>query len=347
MFSSRIPLTALIAWVRALKHGTDAGLSPVRIFRQQAESGPPGSRALASTIAERLAEGDSLEDALAPESRRFPQVVLELIAVGEQTGRLSETFHELENYLDMVRDSRTRFYRAMIWPGMMYFGAIGVIAMMLLVLGLIAPASGQAFDPLGLGLLGPSGSVVFLIVASMVTATILLIAMSLRDNESLRARCEGMALTLPVLGDCVRSFALQRFSLAMMMATEAGMRADAALALAFRAATNEAFTRHLPHAVKEAQAGQDITTILENCGPTLFPADFRDAVEVGELTGQLPEVFAKQSEQFREAALRKLALLSLIASGSVYVLIAGMIILVIIRIFLSIANIYQDAMRGL
>jgi len=347
LFTSPIPLATLIAWVRALKYGTEAGISPARIFRQQAKSGSVRSRTLAAAIAERLAEGESLEDALAPASDRFPPLVLELIAVGEKTGRLGETFEELEKYLEALQESQTRFYRALIWPSFMYFAAIAVVAFMLLILGLIAPAGGQPFDPLGLGLLGPSGAATFLVIAGLTTVIILLAAIALKNQRSFRARAAGLALPLPIVGDFLRDLALHRFSLAMMMASEAGMRADKTLELAFRAASNDAFSRYVTHAVKRAESGRDMTSILAGCDPRLFPVDFRHAVEVGELTGQLPEVLAKQSQRLRDQALGKLALLTSIASSAVYAFIAGMIILVIIRIFLSIANIYQDALRGL
>ena len=131
-----------------MRHGLDAGLSPVRVFRHQSASGPRDGRALAATLADRLAAGESLEDALAPDRSRFPLLFVELIAVGEQTGRLAETFRALESYFDTVRSARRDFGKAMIWSAIMGVAAVLTVALMLLVLGLIAPAGGQAFDPL-------------------------------------------------------------------------------------------------------------------------------------------------------------------------------------------------------
>src|SRR5262245_8719517 len=120
LFSSRVPLPALMQWCRALRHGIDVGLSPVRIFRQQAKSGPTPLRPLAATLADRLEDGESLQDALKPEAYRFPLLFVELIAVGEQTGRLTETFEELEDYFETVLSSRKQLAAALVWPGIMY-----------------------------------------------------------------------------------------------------------------------------------------------------------------------------------------------------------------------------------
>src|SRR4051794_24645293 len=110
--SSKCPLPALVAWCRALKHSIGAGLDPIKIFRQQAKSGPKALRAVAEDVSLNLGKGSSLEDALEPSRDRSPPLFVELIAVGEQTGRLEDTFQELETYyettLRVQRDFRSQ-----------------------------------------------------------------------------------------------------------------------------------------------------------------------------------------------------------------------------------------------
>ena len=106
LFSPRLPLSTIVSWCRALRHGIGIGLSPVKIFKQQAKSGPPTARALATKIAERLAQGSSLENAMKPDRSKFPPLMIELVAVGEKTGRLTETFEELEHYFEQSVSAR-------------------------------------------------------------------------------------------------------------------------------------------------------------------------------------------------------------------------------------------------
>ena len=347
MFSSRLPIKTVITWVRALRHGTDIGLPPDKMFRQLARSGSASSRRLAETIAGRLKRGETIEAALAADRDRFPMLLVEMVAVGEQTGRLTEAFEELEQYFETVRDARTVFSRALVWPGFMYVSGILVVAVMLLVLGMIAPADGSGFDPLGLGLLGPTGAFAFLLMAGMFTATVVAGFLYVRGNEPLRARFEAAALNVPGLDGCFRAFALQRFCLATQMTSEAGLRADRALRLAFRATANAAYLGQADRVSREARSGGTVHEALEGCGPRLFPAEFLQAVEVGEVTGRLTEVMAKQSKAYRDEAARKLKFLAGIVGGMVYVMIGMAIIFVIIRIVMSIAGVYDDAMQGL
>ncbi len=335
LFSSRVPLPSLVLWCRALKHGIDIGLSPVRSFRQQAKSGPAALRSLAATLAGRLEEGDSFQDALKPEAHRFPLLFVELIAVGEQTGRLTETFEELEGYFETVLSSRKQLAGALVWPCIMYVSAIVVIAIMLAVLGMIAPTPGQALDPLGLGLVGPAGAFKFLVMAGVFTAAVVFAFFFVRDNDRLRARVEGWLLGVPALGACFRAFALQRFALAMQMTQEAGLRVDRGLHLSFRATANEAYLRQADAAAKRTRGGTEIATVLATCGGRLFPDEFLDAVHVGEETGKLAEVMHKQAQIYREEAARKLKVLTMLAGMAVYAMVGLMIVVMIFKIAMT------------
>ncbi len=346
LFSPRLPLGAIVQWCRALRYGLSAGLSPVKVFKQQAKSGPSGSRDLARLISERLAQGSSLEDALKPDRSKFPPLLVELVAVGEKTGRLTETFEELERYFEQSVAARKLFHGSLIWPGFMYFSGVGIIAIMLFILGALTPADGKGFAPLGTFLSGARGAAIVLALGFGFAALVIGGYLFLRDNDPVRAKFEAVALSIPGLSGCFRAFALQRFSMALHMTSEAGMNADEALNFSFRATTNGAYTHAAPTAVKQARAGRAIDKILAGCDRKLFPEEFLDAVGVGVITGNLAEVMAKQSEQYRDEAGRKLKWLTLLAGGSVYAMVGLMIVVVIIRMIMSIGAVYEDAMKG-
>ena len=344
---SRVPLADLIAWCRSLHHGLDVGFSPAKVFSRQAKAGPTRSRPLAGEIAARLGKGSSLEDALGPHRHRFPTLFVELVAVGEQSGRLTETFGELERHFGMLQTARKQFLQALVWPAVSYLGAIGVVAFMLLILGMLAPAGGKAFDPLGLGLVGPVGAAVWLGCAAAVTAALVGGFLFVRENEALRAKLEAKTLGVPGLGGCFRAFALHRFATAVEMTGEAGISADRSIALALRATANDAYARHADLCSTQLRNGEEISDVLNELPRGLFPEDFLDTVRVGEMTGKLPEVMEKQAGHLREEAARKMRTLAGIASGVVYAGVGLMIVILILRIALSIGGVYDDALKGL
>src|SRR5438876_8697979 len=135
LFSTAFPLDALVQFCRTVRQSLAAGLTVVDAFRQQADRGPRPMRPLAQAVLAHLERGESLEDALKIEGGRLPPLFHSMAAVGEQSGHLPETFRELERYYQLQSTLRKRFITDITWPMLEFFGAIGVIALMLLVLG--------------------------------------------------------------------------------------------------------------------------------------------------------------------------------------------------------------------
>ena len=348
IFSTKLPLGAVVQWCRALKHGVDIGLSPVRIFRQQAKSGPAAGRELATIVADRLAAGESMADAVRAHRPRFPTLFVELVAVGEETGRLTETFTVLEDYFVAAVASRRQFMAALVWPGFMFVSAVFVVALVILVLGLMPTTGGkQLMAPFGQAMLGVQGATIWLAGAGAVTAVAVLSFLYVRESDSVRSKVESAGLSVPGLAECFRAFALQRFSMALHMAAEAGLKADRSLKLSFRATANQAYIREGEAAAKQARRGQAVGPTLTACGRRLFPDEFLDAVNVGEESGQLAEVMARQAEAYRDESIRRTKFLTGLAGGLVYAAVGLLIIVMIARFVMAIAGVYDDAMKGL
>jgi type II secretory pathway component PulF len=272
---------------------------------------------------------------------------VELVAVGEQTGRLSEAFQVLEEYFETVLAARRDLVKALIWPAIMYVGAIMTITLMLFVLGMLMPAGGKGFDPIGLGLTGTTGAMTFMFGAFSVTAAAVFLFLKVRDDDAARSAIEGAILPVPGLGGCFRAFALQRFSLAMFMTTEAGLRADRALKLSLRATANRAYMNNAERAAKQTRSGTEVADVLSGCGPHLFPPDYLEAVQIAEESGQVTEIMGKLAKQYQEEAGRKLKILTMAAGGGVYAMVALMVIAMIFRLVMTLAGIYENAMQGL
>ena len=64
LLSKRLPLSCLITLCHMLRHNLAAGLSLARVFRQQAEKGPPLVRPIAARMSAKLEKGKDLESAL-------------------------------------------------------------------------------------------------------------------------------------------------------------------------------------------------------------------------------------------------------------------------------------------
>lgn len=338
--SSKCPLPALVIWCRTLHHSLGAGLSPVKVFKSQAKSGPRALRDVAADLATKLAAGSSLEDGLEPYRNRFPPLFLEMVAVGEQTGRLEEAFHELERYYEGSLSVQRNFRAQMMYPAIQFVAAVLIISGLIFILGMLG-MSGKAVttDPLGLGLTGTAGAITFLVIAFGFVGVILAVMKVAANNVTFRVRMEGMLMVLPGWGPALLSFALQRFAVALQMCVEAGLRAEKTMQYCFRATSNSAFTSREGRAVAVVKKGGEMYDALTASGAP-FPDEFREMILMGEETGNMTEVMERLAERYREEAERRLRSAAQMTSYGIYGLVALMIILAIFKI----ASIYLGAL---
>jgi type IV pilus assembly protein PilC len=329
--SSRLSLSDGIELCRSLRHYLGAGLSLVDAFRHQAKSGAARVRPVASRLAAALESGDSLEDALRREETVLPSLFLSLASVGEHTGMLAEVFGELEKYFLRQRKLWRQFLSQSTWPIIEFVLAVFVLAGLIFIMGIIADThGGQPLDPLGLGLAGPSGAMIFLSVVCGVLGALGAIYWLLTRRLGGAAAVEVFLLRLPALGPCLRALALARFCMALRLTTETGMSIIQAMRLSLSATGNSAFTAHAEQMATELRGGEEVTPTLAKSG--LFPEDFLHMIAIAEESGTLDQVLAHQAEHYQEESGRRLAALTSLAGYAVYGFVALVIIIAIFRI---------------
>jgi type IV pilus assembly protein PilC len=343
--SATAPLRDLTRFCRLARHGLAAGLSLVDVFRQQADRGPQSLRPTLAAVHERLNRGEGLEDALKSEGDRLPALLVSMAAVGEQTGHLPEVFAELERYFELQWMLRRQFLADIAWPVFQFVMAVGVIALMLLILGLIAPSGTTPLDPIGLGT-GVRGASLWLLLVFGILATgwggYRLLARSLRH----KAAVDRFLLRVPVIGGCLEALALARFCLALRLTLGAGLPIKSAVKRSLDATGNAAYPARYDDAAAALRRGDDLTTILRACA--IFPRDFLDIVENAEEGGRTPEVMEKQAEFYQEESSLRLKVLTRLSGFGVWLVVAILLIVAIFRIFMTayIAPL-NDALKGL
>jgi len=324
-------LSALIVWCRAFAHGMSAGLPLTRVFQLQARKGPLPLRDVAERVAQKLEAGESLEDALEAEAARLPLLFRQLTTIGERTGHLPEIFAELGGYYELQRTLGRDFRTQITWPVLQFFGAVGVIALLIYILGIIAPArGGEAPAPIGFGLSGTQGAITFLVFVGLFLTSLVIGYWILTTRMRQKLAFEAFLLRVPVVGSCARSIALGRFCLALRLTLETGMPTADALRQSLRATGNAAFAAAEDRVAKRIKAGDEISRAIRMCQP--MPDEFIEILAVAEVSGQVPEVMARQAVHYRDEAARQLKNLARFAGYAVYLFVAIMIVWAIFRI---------------
>jgi type IV pilus assembly protein PilC len=342
MFGSGRPsLSALAELCHTLRHYLGGGLTVLDAFRREASKGRAVLRPLAARVVERLEAGADLGDALKAEGDRLPPLFVSLVRVGEHTGMLPEIFGDLEKHFTRLLQLRREFFQRIAWPVIQFTLAVLVIAGLIWILGEIGSRPGAVpYDPLGLGLSGFSGAMIFLGVVCGTLGGLFGLWLLLSRLLRQKAAVDAFLLRVPLLGPCSRALALGRFCLALRLTTEAGMPIREALRLSLAATGNAAFIVAGDRVDASVRSGKDLTRSLARTG--LLPDDFVHMLDVAEESGRLEEVLRHQSEHYDEEASRRMAALTAAAAYGVWMLLGLCIIVAIFRLFTSYLNLLNS-----
>ena len=334
MFAPRVSTKQLALLCRSLGVGLQAGVPVVKaITTSSRKSSDRRLRAVMEEVVDDIKSGETLTAAIDAHEQYFPDLFVDMISVAEQTGTLPEVLLSLsEHYENNIR-LRKEFVSQITWPAIQLVAAILVIALLIFILGIISDqGSGVDLDILGWGLLGASGAVKWLLgwvaAAFLGWFTYRMVSTSIVGRKVIHR----FLMNIPVVGNCLRNFAIARFSWAFHLTQSSGMPIDDSLDASLTATSNGAFDAAAPSIVADVMAGETLSDALQNSN--LFPDEFINIVHVSETSGTVPEALDRLSPQFEEDARRSLKALTTVAAWGVWLCVAGFIIYVIFKIIL-------------
>lgn len=333
MLSPRIGWKSLSLWCRSLGTMLNSGVSLVKAL--SISGGQTSDRQLQrvmETVVDELKSGEDIATALKHQGDYFPDLVTDMVQVAEHTGALPEVLAGLADHYENLLRLRKMFIGQIAWPVIQLLMAIFIIAGLIFILGLIGDSSGaKPPDITGLGLFGTTGALTWLgyCFGSMFMAW--MAYLFLVRGMQLKGRVDGLLLKLPVIGDCLRSFAVARFAWAYALTQQAGMDIKPSLESSLKATSNGAFIDATPMIVTHVMEGEDLT---DACQATkLFPVDVIAMMHVGETSGTVPETLQRLGPQFEDRARRALTVLTMAFAGLIWLFVAGIVVYFIFRLF--------------
>ncbi|TWT42911.1 type II secretion system F family protein [Botrimarina hoheduenensis] len=329
-----------------LATGLDAGIDIRRLLRSEADRATGRRRDVCERLAKAVAAGEPLEEAVAAEGAYFPRMLVELVRVGERTGRQPAVLKRLARHYEHQLSAARTFRGKIAWPLLQLVAAIGVCALLIAIGGMISdPRTGRGIDLLGLGLSGTSGVFIFLGAIAVLTTMAGLGWRWLRSQPGSIEALLARASRLPVVGEALQKLALERiaWSLAMLLDTDLDMRHVARLSLA--AAGNQRYGRHIEPVANDLGRGMPLSTALAHTGE--FPGDFLDTLVVAEEGGRLVESLGKLTARYQEEAERAISTLSMALAGLVWLAIVAIIVALIFRVFGFYTGVLEDALQGI
>lgn len=333
MFESQLPNATLAIICRKLGTMLESGVDVQRAFRLAAKkAGDRNATEAMEGVCDAIDRGDEITEGMRQQGEVFPTLVIDMVAVGEQTGNIAEILKSLAGHYDNLVRLRRTFWRNISWPLFQLIAAILVVAVTIWILGIIADSKGgPAMTFLPGGLSGTEGALTWLgfcggtAVIGFISYQI--ISRSLKGKKTLH----GVLMRIPAIRGCMQSLAIARFSWAFSLTQQSGMPVRPSLQASLRATNNGVYEAAYPRVWAAVQAGESLSWALRDT--RLFPEEFIEMVLVAEESGTVPEMLDHLSPQFEDDARRALQTLSSILAKTIYALVAVFIIFLIFRIF--------------
>lgn len=322
----------LEGFCRTLQRGLQSGLDVPRVFRMEGKRHSGRLNDACENMAVMMEQGAAIHEAFEAQGPLFPPLFLAMIKVGEETGNLPEVLLEMGRHYSEIYKLQRKLQSQLTMPIFQLLMAFFIITVLILVLGFMPKNPGQpSFDPLGFGLSGVSGAVVFLTIIGLLAFGGFMLWKTVLSQLWFQRRVSAMFISLPLVGDYFRESALARFSLGLGMTMDSSISVRKALRISMNATSNDAFIENCESVLASVKKGNPMTVSLGKCN--WFPEEYLAQVEIGEESGTIPEVCRRLATIHFEQAGRHLATLFYLLGGAVWLCTVFFIVFMIMRMY--------------
>lgn len=337
-----ISTSRLAQFCRRAATSFHAGLDVRGVFRREAGIGPAGQRQRMADISRRLDSGEAVGDAMEAQ-KYFPALAVEMIHVGEKTGKLERVLNQLAEHYENMLSLRRVFLMGIAWPLIQLAVSILVVGLLIWILGIIADSNGgQGVDMLGIGI-GARGLWNYLNILVFASLLVVVPLVLIQQGFLWTGPVMSFLLRVPMIGPCLQYLALSRIAWALSMALDAGMSVGTSLNLALRASQNIYYTSAWPTVEQALEQRGTMVEALE--ASRRFPEEFLTVLETGELSGMISETLDRHAHELRQRAQALLRTLTVIAGTLCSLLVMGIIALVVLRMGMSYVNMINNATK--
>ena len=334
---------ALAEFCHRLGVETEAGIDIRRTWQREAETSRGRMQPVVAEVRDAVAKGETLSAALAHTGQSFPPLFLEMVQVGEESGTLGQVFHRLARHYGRQSQMERAFLAGIAWPMLQLVGAIVVIGILILVMGIIPQRGSEPIDPLGFGLIGMPGFIIYSAFIVAITLCISALVIAMRRGMLWTRPLQLSVMKTPGLGGALEKIAIARLAWVLHLTLNSALDLRRVVPLALRATGNDYYIQHTDELVAAVASGEPLHVAFSRTG--VFPRDFIDALGVAEESGRIVESMDRLSKRYEEESEAALRALAVLAGLVVWALVAAVIVFLIFRLAGFYFGAINDALK--
>ncbi len=343
----KIKPKTLMIFTRQLATLIDSGLPLLRGLNVLAKQ--ERDAVLKNTI-DKLADGvqggGTFSDTLAQHPLIFNNLYVNMVKAGEVGGVLELVLGRLAEFQEKAQKIKNKVVAAMVYPIIVMTMALAIMTFLLIY---IVPKFEAIFhDMLGDKPLPPitrfvigASSVVKnhgLILLGLIIAAVAAYKLIARTRLG-RSAIDRFQLGLPLFGDVIRKTAISRFSRTLGTLVTSGVPILQALNITRETAGNMVIANAIARVHESVKEGESIVQPLE--ASKVFPPMVISMIDVGEETGQLPEMLLKIADVYDDEVDNSVAGLTAALEPIMIVFLAFIVGTIVLALFTPLISIIQ------
>lgn len=293
-FFNRVSNKDIVILSRQIATLFEAQVSALRVFRLlAAEVDNKRLSTVLSSIGDDLQGGSPISKALSLHPKVFSVFYVNMVRAGEESGKLSETFAYLADYLDRSYEITSKVENALIYPAFIVATFFGVMALMLTMvipkISAVLLDSGQAVPLYTAVVIGLSNFLVqygaFILIA-LIAGGFYVWQLGKTPGGSLVL--DELKLSVPYIGDLYKKFYLARIADNFSTMLLSGVSVIEALDITGSVVGNVVYRTVLEDVGVEVKGGSSISDALGRHQE--IPGIMIAMTKVGEETGELGKI---------------------------------------------------------
>ena len=344
----------LMIFTRQLATLIDAGLPLLQSLNVLQKQEPnPNLRATIAAIAESVQGGSTFSEALSAYPKMFNRLFVNMVKAGEIGGVLEVVLRRLAEYQEKANKLRSKVVSAMVYPSIILIIAVGILVFLMLV---IVPQFKEMFEGQGMELPALSEFVFnfsdicmhctvpyvpnAVLLLGLVAAAIVGLSAWKRTPAGGKA-VDNFMLKVPKLGHLNRVSAVARFSRTFGTLVSSGVPILQALMITRDTAGNVVVADAVNKIHDAVREGESIVTPMSSAS-NIFPAMMISMVDVGEETGQLPDMLMKVAEVYDEEVDNSVTALTAMLEPLMIVFLAVVVGSIVMAMFMPMMEVIKN-----
>jgi len=298
------------------------------------------------SLADGIKSGASLSDAMTQHPRVFDRLYLNMIKAGEAGGVLDVVLDRLARFQEKSLQLKGKIKAAMVYP--LIVMAVAVIILVGLLV-FVVPKFKQIFadllkgaplPPLTQFVLTISDAVKthYLIALVVIVAVWIGLKFIVRTSRGIQA-IDRLVIRLPLFGELFLKGIIARFGRTLGTLLASGVPILPALLITRDTCGNTLVAGAITEVHDRVKEGSSVARPLE--ATRIFPPMVTSMMDVGEHTGQMPEMLGKVADIYEDEVDNVVAGLSSLIEPVMILFLALMVGTIVIALFLPIVRIVQ------